>query len=815
MQRIAQNRSRAATAAVFCALLSLSGTWVEPDLRRLDPLLAATDSASGGPLERRAAGAPGARRAFLPVFVHLRFAEPRVISRLEYLGAAARRVHGRLFAAHIPLDATRYISNWEEVAYIEGGRTARPLLDLSRTAVDADQVQAGSPARPPFDGTGVYLAIVDTGLSDTHDDFRFAGPGSPLRVDHTYGPNPLQDPDGHGTHVAGIAAGNGFLSARLYTGMAPAAKLLIGKTNFSTVDIVEAADDLFVFANDSPVALNLSLGTPMGPHDGTSGFESAIDALAAQGPRRIVAAAAGNEKGAGEHHRADLPPFGAATLELSFAATPAGNPSIESWADGADRYNVTASLLDAGGSVIETVTVSAGSEARSPGNRIFVSNGVAAPPNGATQIYIVFDPAVGNRGLVRFERTRNGGSGRIDSYTDAAYGRFTTSQDFGTVTEPANGANVVAVGSFNTKTWGGAQAPHDLSSFSSLGPARDGRFKPDICSPGSVVYSARAQEADPPPGPVVPENDRYVILQGTSMAAPHVAGVAALVWQSNPGLSGAQVRARLLKTADPPPDGSRAPNNAWGYGKLNALRAVTESVAWVTAPARVAPGTAVLLTTDKSSGAMGKTLTAFEWRASAGSTVSPASDGATATFFAPTEGDYQVTLTVSQAEPAGTPPGSDTVTIRVNREPTARVSGPSSAGIGTPVSLSGSASSDPDGGSLLRLWWIMVARPPGSGAQVTASGSDNAVFTPDVAGRYEIGLRADDGLDNSGLAVHVVDAQPAGGRSGGCTVAPGTPGYSGAVGDIALAAAVILPALRRRAVPRGKRGTLPASPLLD
>jgi len=87
------------------------------------------------------------------------------------------------------------------------------------------------------------------------------------------------------------------------------------------------------------------------------------------------------------------------------------------------------------------------------------------------------------------------------------------------------------------------------------------------------------------------------------MSTPHVTGVAALVWQSNPSLTGAQMRERLRRTAIPPTDGSARPNATWGYGKLNALRAVQNTVASISAPARATPGSPVLLTSENSSGA--------------------------------------------------------------------------------------------------------------------------------------------------------------------------------------------------------------------
>ncbi len=134
---------------------------------------------------------------------------------------------------------------------------------------------------------------------------------------------------------------------------------------------------------------------------------------------------------------------------------------------------------------------------------------------------------------------------------------------------PAIYADVFTVGAFNS--YG------ELSAFSSLGPVLiDGsnRTKPDIIAPGENVLSA------------FPENT-YEIASGTSMAGPHVVGVVALMWSANPRLIGEveQTRQILAETADEfkgtMPEcvlGNSTPNNAVGYGRVNALRAVQRAL---------------------------------------------------------------------------------------------------------------------------------------------------------------------------------------------------------------------------------------------
>ncbi|MDA8122135.1 MAG: S8 family serine peptidase [Deltaproteobacteria bacterium] len=757
-------------AAVFLSIFgvaSLSGVDVSPDHRKIGPMLLVMDDPA-------------------PVFIHMKSDDPDLPARLGNLGGNGRRITPRLYTGRIPRDAARYVSNWPQVSYIEGARRARPLLDLSGPAVSADIVQAGTGLPASYTGAGMYVGVVDTGLDNSHLDFHTGGTGSPHRIAHWY-PDPLSaswDTDGHGTHVTGIVAGNGFMSSGTYTGMAPAAEILFGMTSFYTTDVVTAVQDLVSFAetNSKPIPVNLSLGLMVGPHDGTSAFESAIDSLATgtPGSKRLVVVAAGNETGWDEHFQANVAPFGAASATIDLydvSRSISQGDTVEFWADGNDQYGISIALGT------DAISVPAGSSGTSTGGRITVSNGVASPPNGATLISIFFTTGSGTASI-QLTRTRNGGTGRVDGYIDYWDGAFASATDPGTIIEPANGSAVLAVGSYDIKTFGGSSAPQAISSFSSLGPTRDGRLKPDITAPGQYIFSTRSFDAPSSNyDGIVSGNSNYAILRGTSMATPHVTGIAALIWQSNPALTGAQMRERIRRTANAPTDGSTPPNNTWGHGKVNALAAVRNSVASITAPATALPGAPVSITSDNSSAAFAGNSLSYAWSLvsrPSGSGASLSSTTASSTGFTPDNvGNYTVGLTVSQATPSGTPAGSDNATIHVNTVPGApSITGPAYYDNLSPVSFHGSGS-DPDGQSLTYRW-VLVSRPSGSSAfsaspYFTANG-DNVVLAPDAAGAYVVGLKVDDGLDNSALALHTFNASGSppssgGGGGGGCSIA--------------------------------------------
>ncbi|MEU4396441.1 S8 family peptidase [Kribbella sp. NPDC023855] len=132
------------------------------------------------------------------------------------------------------------------------------------------------------------------------------------------------------------------------------------------------------------------------------------------------------------------------------------------------------------------------------------------------------------------------------------------------VSSPAAADDALAVGNL--------QRDGSLNRSSCRGPRKgDGALKPEISAPGTDIVAARA--AGTSRGE--PVDDNYTTLSGTSMASPHVAGTAALVAQANPDWKAAQLKARLISTADPQ-QGSRVDEQ--GAGRVDADQATDQSV---------------------------------------------------------------------------------------------------------------------------------------------------------------------------------------------------------------------------------------------
>uniref|UniRef100_K3X3V9 subtilisin n=1 Tax=Globisporangium ultimum (strain ATCC 200006 / CBS 805.95 / DAOM BR144) TaxID=431595 RepID=K3X3V9_GLOUD len=128
-----------------------------------------------------------------------------------------------------------------------------------------------------------------------------------------------------------------------------------------------------------------------------------------------------------------------------------------------------------------------------------------------------------------------------------------------------------------------------LASFSSKGPSTGGLLKPEVSGPGYNVRSSWNTGTS-----------AYNTISGTSMATPHVAGVVALLLQNNPSLTFAQIKSILTTTTDTSTlkaagytCGGKAdgtfPNNNFGYGRVNALKAVNSQGSTTPAPTTATP----------------------------------------------------------------------------------------------------------------------------------------------------------------------------------------------------------------------------------
>ncbi len=558
-------------------------------------------------------------------------------SGIRALGGTVRTVAGDVIVASFPPGELEALAGREEVIAVEAGVVRHPRLDQSRCDVRGDMVQAGRGLQTRLTGAGVVAAVLDTGIDWKHDDFK--NPDGTTRIQFlwdmtdTVSPNPPAgytygteytaahidagecnqvDWNGHGTHVTGITAGNGAIAPE-YRGMAPDADIYFVNAyldiGFPEDWIVDGCEYMLDKAaqHGRPAVVNLSLGGHFGPHDGTSNFERGLTNLGGEG--RIIVAAAGNEGDFPVHLGYETRPgtdyFDA--LESAFYSyTETGAAVIDLWYDSGD-ISVGIAVYDALGRLLGyTDPVPPGASisevpvpSLAPKGIITIdAETVSDPNNGAHRIVVVVDSQEGtfDTGSV-FWSLFTFGTGEFDAWIEAGLflefeGEWRRVGDTSsTVGLPATAPGVLCIGSYVTKNrWvdidgreqirygplGGPAEIGMISSFSSHGPTRDGRRKPDLCAPGEAIVSALSSDREYISRRLVVRTGRHRVAQGTSMASPHAAGVIALLLEADPTLDSDDALTLLTTSARTDARTGDEPDNVYGTGKLDALDAALQ-----------------------------------------------------------------------------------------------------------------------------------------------------------------------------------------------------------------------------------------------
>ena len=169
--------------------------------------------------------------------------------------------------------------------------------------------------------------------------------------------------------------------------------------------------------------------------------------------------------------------------------------------------------------------------------------------------------------------------GRVDVWIERAHrpngssrfqARFTPSSadDTCTISVPGTARWIIVAGSYITRLSGVTVG--QISNFSSRGPTRYGLQRPTLTAPGQLIVAARSSDSSLQPH----SDDRHTALPGTSMAAPHVAGLIALLLERRPGLTAEQIEQILSRSARTDFFSESAPDNTWGSGKIDAFAAL-------------------------------------------------------------------------------------------------------------------------------------------------------------------------------------------------------------------------------------------------
>ena len=560
---------------------------------------------------------------------------------IETAGLRVVSRFGDVVSGRVAASAVQTLAELDSVIHIEGPHPMSPDLDVSVPDINANMAHSPGVGTPPqsYRGTGVIVGIIDSGIDFTHAAFRNADGTSrilaiwdqgltvqgtesspapfgygveyskadidsaltnaaPFSVVRHQDDNPFAG--GHGTHVSGTAAGNGR-TANTFVGVAPGADIIVVSprrvSEFlgDSVRHAEAVRYIFAAAEAAghPAVINMSLGDNIGAHDGTAILERAID-FELGNPGCCMCKSAGNAANDAIASTGTVAANANTSERLTFAAG-SRRGIVDLWYSRQARLNIV--ITDPGGN--STTVLAPPATNAAPANHTQVLGGCTVRIDSSIDNRFNHD----NRILIRITRPNPPGvtagnwsivltetSGNAAVYhawiqRGRGHPTFPNSPDStrSTISIPGTSREVITVGGYRTKDSSGSAVSagsRDISGFSSRGPTRDGRIKPDIAAPGEYVMAPLSSSLPPaaaPPASDVDSSGTYQLMRGTSMATPHVTGAVALILEKTPTLRQAQVLDLLKRTArtdSKTGTGNNIPNNTWGYGKLDVNAAL-------------------------------------------------------------------------------------------------------------------------------------------------------------------------------------------------------------------------------------------------
>lgn len=577
---------------------------------------------------------------------------------------------GRVILLEIDRDSIDAAASAPGILRLQLSRTLQPKLDRARAASRIDAVHSGIDLPRAFTGKGVITGIVDGGMDPNHINFRDADGNT--RIKHftyirannsgtgmlvsKYTPEQLPDfstddaTTYHGTHTMGIMAGSyrgpvdtgaGTLSSCPYYGVAPESDIAASCGQLNDMFIAYGVEYIAQYAYEQRkrLVVNLSLGSNLGPHDGSGLMGQYLDAVSAQ-DNIIFCISSGNE--------------GDTKIALNATFTPE-QPTVQTFIHpmvfGAeDRYTRygTVHIYSADSTAFDTqvviynrtrgrvafrmpITGNTGGEGKywisssdyATSSSDAVSPELAKAFDGYVGLGSMIDPDNGrfyalvdvmtfnnletnadNQYLIGIQVTGKDGK-RVDFYSDGLYDDFssegiegwTDGTSDGTVSDLAATRSAIVVGSHNVRdSWTsldgndygyqGLFSGEGMTPFTSWGTLPDGRSLPHVCAPGATVISSSSTpfvyDSENGIGPeylqaTVGSSYFYEQMAGTSMSSPLVAGAVALWLEADPTLTPAEVREIACLTARRDLDVTATGNPVqWGAGKFDAHAGLLE-----------------------------------------------------------------------------------------------------------------------------------------------------------------------------------------------------------------------------------------------
>lgn len=448
-------------------------------------------------------------------------------------------------------------------------------------------------------GEGVLVGFLDTGIDFNHPAFIDSDGNTRIEYiydifqDKVYNKDQIneaiksadpysmipEDISGHGTHVAGIACAGGNIPFDNY-GVAYKSNLIVVKITRSG-DLTAALSTQLMrgikFLSDKstelkkPLVINISLSTNDGAHNGTSILEKYIQTISTL-KRASIVVAAGNE-GAAEHHvGGEIKPVNDISFNIS-----KDEKNIVMQLYRPVLTDLTVELISPTGDSSSEIQIAESFIEKQIGNdRAIVYTSGPRPFDITGQITIAITSVSDSENITEgnwriIVKNTSSYSGYFDIWLPITEGlnlrtKFLESEPLNTLGIPATVEGVISVGSYNYLN-------DSLSPFSGRGVERVGWIrKPDVLAPGENISSASAGSSG------------FATRSGTSMAAPHVAGICALLFEwgivkgNDIELYGERVKYYLARGAQRTRTDIQYPDDSFGYGFVCAEATITDLV---------------------------------------------------------------------------------------------------------------------------------------------------------------------------------------------------------------------------------------------
>lgn len=550
-----------------------------------------------------------------------------------------RYASGKIASIQCDVNTLAQLIETKIISYAELGSSHAQVLNdtmLLRNRIQAIH-QGLFPLAKAYDGDSIVIGIIDTGIDFSHPDFKdnqgksriqfiwdqVPVAGSNVPQPYGYGiewtktqidSNLCTHSDlayyGHGTYVAGIAAGNGMATGH-FSGVAPKADLVVVALDFNNTgpSIADAVSYIFSKATllGKPCVINASLGDYYGSHDGTNLEAQLIDNMVSGIPGRAMVAASGNAGNYKFHVKTQT-----TVSDTVFTWLNNGGTNIEYWlyADTLQIKNLNYSIAanrsnfsDLGRigfrNYSDALNTPKSDTLKHNGNRIGIVHTSASINNsGVYELYVEIVADTTNLNW-RVESTGNAlhhawnfdfVSDNLPSVSqypdivnyqapDTMYTMVSSFQCSDEIITVGNYFNLRKYYDVNDTLRDIGFEAGSIAQNSSSGPTRDGRQKPDITASGNYIFSAiplgmqAAQIAAEPSA--VAQGSFHIRGGGTSAASPVVAGLAALYLQAHPNATNLQIKNAIINCAyNDAFTGTQLPNYLWGYGKLDGKAAM-------------------------------------------------------------------------------------------------------------------------------------------------------------------------------------------------------------------------------------------------